>query len=149
MGLFGKKIEIKKEHFVSCFEMDKNSIAALRRNQGFNVTTYTDGGAFNILAEMKSFMGSYKIINKISIYGGVACEFTFYETLTINEVLSFLQQYFQIVPRDVKFKSADGGNKLYNSPAFYLSDGNVLIYETIESTRWFRLRVISKDSIIK
>jgi len=148
MGLFGNKIVLRKEYFVSCYNMDKYAISDFRKRQGFNVTMYTDGGALNVCAEMKSFLRYLKITNKIYVFGGLECEFDFYGLESLEDTWSFLRQHFTPVPKNVRFRFPDGVSRDYYTPSVYLPDGNVLAWKSSSGSDWFCLHIISQDRII-
>lgn len=149
MGLFGKKIVLKREYFESCFNLDKDAICRLRMNQGFNVSKGMDGGAVEIHAEMKHFIGFFKIVNRIHVFGNrKECEFNFYETFSLQEIDSFLRQNFAQVPSNVAYTDRDG-IKRYAYSAYYLPDGNILARKNIINVSWFSLYIVPKDKIIK
>lgn len=150
MGLFGKKFELRKEYFDSCFNMSENEIYQRRKNQGFNVTRYVDAGYIHIKAEMKSFLSTFSIINKKSVFGNQEeCIISVYEMVSFKDIVTYLNQNFTPVPDSVRFTWPDGINRNYSVFSVYLNDGNVLAWQSSSGPSWFSLHVISKDRIKK
>lgn len=148
MGLFGKKLELKKEYFDSYSNLNADQICDLRTRQGFNVSTCMDQGALEIRAEMKHFLGSFLVVNKIHVFGMRACEYHFYETFSFTEVTRFLDQYFRKVPQNVTFHLPNGDTAIAFC-AYYLPDGNLLYRYKFQRDRWFSFKTIPKDQIIQ
>lgn len=149
MGLFGRKFELQKDFFAECFSTDKNRIHRLRSVQGFKVTEYIDRGALNICAEKKQFISSFKIINKIYSSDAAECVFENYELIKREEFFNFLNKHFKQTPKTIRFRYADGINRDYYEPSYYLPDGNVLRYKGQEGSNgnWYSFDTISKEYI--
>lgn len=149
MGLFGNKMVLKKEYFVSGFDMDGDSIYYLRQRQGFKVKSYTDSGGLNIEAEMKSFINTFTIYHYYHIFGKKTCKFSFYESFKFDEVMDFLNQNFVKTPNTIRFKSPEGIFQDYYQNSFYLPDGNIIIESSRRSSGIFEFEILSKERIAK
>lgn len=150
MGLFGKKFELRREYFDTYFNMSENEIYQRRESQGFNVTRYVDAGYIHIKAEMKSFLSTFSITYKKSVFGNQEeCIISVYEMLSFENITTFLKQNFTPVSNSVRFTSSDGYDRNFSMFSVYLNDGNVLAWKSSSGTSWFSLQVISKDRIKK
>lgn len=150
MGLFGKRFDLRKEYFDSCFNLSESEIYQRRRNQGFNVSKYVDAGYVHIKAEIKSFLSTFTITNKKSVFGNQEeCIIDVYEIVSYEDMTKYLKQNFTQVPDNVRFTWPDGINRNYYIFSVYLNDGNVLAWKSSSGSKWFSLHVISKNRIIK
>lgn len=149
MGLFGNKIEMKREYFSTSLDLDENSIIDLRMRQGFRIKRGIDFGTSVVVAEKTTLLRSFKITHKFYIKGNER-EFRFHDLILFKDFMTFLKQNFTPVPDNVRFKFPDGIFRNYYIPSVYLPDGNVLARKNVEpDQRSFTFHVISKDRIIK
>ncbi|HBL34481.1 MAG TPA: hypothetical protein DDZ96_11795 [Porphyromonadaceae bacterium] len=152
MGLFGKKFELKKEYFLPYFDIDRDTLCKLRKEQGFKVDTYYDSWAVNVRAKMKDsiWLGSFEIIDKFYL-SNRGCDFKFIDIISRTNALDFFNQNFRPLPKTVRFKSSDGLLHDYYISSFYLTDNYILIDKSGYGNpySWFTFSIITKDEIIR
>ena len=107
MGLFGKKIEIKKEFFKPCLSFNKFEVANYRERQGFKVKIENSYKKLIV----KSTVGGFLKFIQITDYfwdNGERAYSIFFPDFPQDEVISFLNSNFKYDKKKMCWILEDG-----------------------------------------
>lgn len=128
MGLFGTKIELKRDFFVSGLDMDKITLCNFREKKGFKIEIDNDYNSNIVSAKIGGYLKFLEITNRFYTNGKKECTF-FFSGYDLKEITSFLESNFKIVPKELKYISSYGPPKTISPigpPAVFLDNGDIL-----------------------
>ena len=150
MGLFGSKLELKKNFFISGLDMDRNSLCVFRERQGFKVKVSNNYNSQTVTAELGGYFRYFHIYNKFYNNGERECSF-FFVDFEFSEIDKFLKMNFKAVPPDTWYRRDNGLENIrcqVRNPSAILENGEIICQGQSYSKTEIGLQVITKDRII-
>lgn len=150
MGLFSKGIELKKEFFVQCLDMDKSALCNFRERQGFKIKISNNSSSIVVTAELGGYFKYMHIYNDFYNNGTRECRF-FFVGFELKELLDFFKQNFVSVPTDLKYIVSQGPPRTIASfypPSVFLADGDILTQDQFNNST-YSLKVIPSSKTLK
>jgi len=149
MGIFGKKVELSRDFFVSGLDLDKVALCNFRERKGFKITLSSDYNSNIVSAKIGSYIKFIEIVNRFYSNGKKECTF-FFSEYDLKEVSSFLESNFRKVPKELKYISSYGPPKTISSfgpPAVFLDNGDIICQKHFYSSKSLLFEIVTEDKI--
>ena len=148
MGLFTKKVELRKEYFVSGLDLDKTNLCDFRERQGFKIKLSNSYNSTTVTAELGGYFRFFHIYNEYFSNEEKDCHF-FFVGFDLKEISDFLKENFKIVPKDLRYISSEGPPKMISmisQPAVYLENGDIICQRRFENNS-YSFQIITRNKL--
>lgn len=146
MGLFTKRVELKKEYFLSGLDLDKTNLCNFRERQGFKIKLSSSYNSTTVTAELGGYFRYFHIYNEYFSNGEKECRF-FFVGFDLKEISDFLRQNFKIVSKDFRYIASDGSPAMIGlipQPAVFLENGDIICQGHFENNL-YSFKIITPD----
>ena len=114
MGLFSKKMELERDLFVTCLNMDKTETANFRERNGFKVKITRDADSIIVDAKKGGIFRCVSICNVFHDDGRKECTF-FFTGLVAGEMIRFMNLCYPLIPNTLSNRILPTGEILVHN----------------------------------